>query len=240
MFTGIFNQQPNLEAIAMTCELLPGFTCIKDEQSKYLYCDKKSKKICGLKENEDVFGLTDFDIKCEASKCADNFIKQDKIAIARGSMKYLGYFCYENNDWKIMLGQKTIFKNNEISTVICYMMDITDCKLFDIARFLIKHDEHIRKGFSRNQFSYILDDAYFESNLSHRQSECLFFLLRGYSSKAIAKILNLSQRTIESYINDIKDCLGCDNKSQLIEKAWKLGYMNILPNSLVKIDYVNS
>ncbi len=66
--------------------------------------------------------------------------------------------------------------------------------------------------------------------LSMRQKECLFFLVRGKSDKEIGKILRLSPRTVESYVNEIKYKMGCYNRSQVIEKAFSEGMIDIISN----------
>lgn len=89
---------------------------------------------------------------------------------------------------------------------------------------------------------YFLDQKYFtgcaiesnypEINLSERQMQCLYYLLRGKSASATAAILNLSKRTIETYIEEIKNKLGCINKSEIIELAITRGYIDIIPKSI--------
>ncbi|MBA3661134.1 MAG: helix-turn-helix transcriptional regulator [Gammaproteobacteria bacterium] len=52
--------------------------------------------------------------------------------------------------------------------------------------------------------------------LSRQQSQCAFHLLKGKSTKSIAKALNLSPRTIETYINNMKIKLAVNNKTELL------------------------
>lgn len=59
-------------------------------------------------------------------------------------------------------------------------------------------------------------------SLSKRQKDCLYWLLKGKTAAETALILNLSQRTVESYINHIKIKFQCSTKSELIVKALKL------------------
>ncbi|HEL8635631.1 TPA: helix-turn-helix transcriptional regulator, partial [Legionella pneumophila] len=54
------------------------------------------------------------------------------------------------------------------------------------------------------------------SLLSPRQKDCAKLLLQGMSYKEIGKILQLSARTVETHVNQLKTKLGCDNKAELI------------------------
>ena len=52
-----------------------------------------------------------------------------------------------------------------------------------------------------------------------RERECLDFILQGYKTKDIAAKLNLSRRTVEHYIESMKNKVGASSKSDLILKA---------------------
>lgn len=54
-------------------------------------------------------------------------------------------------------------------------------------------------------------------NLSKRETECLSLTIRGYSASKIGRILGLSQRTVEEYINNIKIKFGATSKAELID-----------------------
>lgn len=56
--------------------------------------------------------------------------------------------------------------------------------------------------------------------LTKREAECLAYLLHGKTAKEIAKIFNISYRTIESYIRNIKVKLNSTTKDQLIKQAF--------------------
>jgi DNA-binding CsgD family transcriptional regulator len=73
--------------------------------------------------------------------------------------------------------------------------------------------------------------------LPRRETECLYFLVRGKSAKEIAKALKIAPKTAEFYIRNMREKLGGISTSDLIEKAIDSGFANVVPRSLVsKID----
>ena len=67
-------------------------------------------------------------------------------------------------------------------------------------------------------FSHMVDGV----QLTKRQADCLFYLTRGMTSKQIAKQLQLSPKTIEHYLINVKAKLDCNNRAELITKGLKL------------------
>lgn len=59
-------------------------------------------------------------------------------------------------------------------------------------------------------------------NISKRERQCLYHLVRGMTAKEIARILNLSPRTIEFYIENMKKKFSCVNRIDLIAKAYDI------------------
>ena len=65
-------------------------------------------------------------------------------------------------------------------------------------------------------------------DLSDREQQCLFFLVKGYTSKMIAKDLNISYRTVEHYIASAKNKLCVKFKNELIKKISDCNFLNNL------------
>ena len=55
------------------------------------------------------------------------------------------------------------------------------------------------------------------SLLSLRERQCLNLYLRGKSAQGTSQILNLSRRTVEHYLESIKNKMNCERKSDLLE-----------------------
>ncbi len=62
--------------------------------------------------------------------------------------------------------------------------------------------------------------------LTKRETECILHLLRYKTVKDIARILQLSPRTIEDYIARLKCKLDCNTKAELIEVALQKGFLD--------------
>jgi DNA-binding CsgD family transcriptional regulator len=52
--------------------------------------------------------------------------------------------------------------------------------------------------------------------LSERESLCIFHLCKGFTMKEIARIIGLSPKTVETYIDRAKQKFKCKNKAELI------------------------
>ena len=78
---------------------------------------------------------------------------------------------------------------------------------------------------AENQLSYkIVNDidrlnfltTIYGYNFTNRELECVPLLLKGMSAKQIAEQLNLSHRTVETYVNNLKTKTNTLNKNDLI------------------------
>jgi len=54
-------------------------------------------------------------------------------------------------------------------------------------------------------------------HLSKREAECVFFLLRGLTIKKVAYTLDLSPRTVEFYLKNVKHKLACKKKNEVLQ-----------------------
>lgn len=55
--------------------------------------------------------------------------------------------------------------------------------------------------------------------LTPRERECLNFYVKGRTAKETAIALNLSHRTVEEHLNNLKNKLGCKHKRDLLAKS---------------------
>lgn len=68
-----------------------------------------------------------------------------------------------------------------------------------------------------------------EKQLTKRELQCLFHLLQGRSAKQIAYALKLSNRTVESYLINIRHKLNLANSRELLDYAYAHGLVSFSP-----------
>lgn len=66
-----------------------------------------------------------------------------------------------------------------------------------------------------------------EIKLTNRQTECLYYLAKGLAPKQIARLLNISSRTVEHHIVHLKNKFECYSRSGLICKAFEIPAIKI-------------
>jgi DNA-binding CsgD family transcriptional regulator len=81
-----------------------------------------------------------------------------------------------------------------------------------------KFDENLKGFYDATKLKkYTLHKENRELSLSLRELQCLHFLAKGSTSKDIALALQISYRTVEHYLSNIRNKAGCADKAELIE-----------------------
>lgn len=214
----------------------PGLAVWHDRDSKFITANNICTALVGYRKQEQVVGISYWDVRSKSAEMAAEFIAQDKHVLdTKQKLKMVSYILYADDRHVLLVGEKAPLRNEsgEIIGVASYHLDMTSTYLSYYSE-LINQDKKYNKG-NDNQFSYLIDNYRIKSknlNLTRRQAECLFHLLRGKTNKRIAELLCCSPRTIENHVDNLKDIFGCYSKSQLIEFAFDQGFFNIIPETL--------
>lgn len=59
-------------------------------------------------------------------------------------------------------------------------------------------------------------------SFTSRELECLQWIIDGLTAKQIARQMHISYRTVEAYVQSLKNKMKCHSKIQLISKVLKL------------------
>ena len=109
-------------------------------------------------------------------------------------------------------------------------VDITNAYTKTLSSQLAQFTGNIQNSFTLTD-SHSAIDSVDDVSLSPRESDVLFLILRGKTSKLAASILGLSFRTVEQYTESIKSKFGVRSKIELIDAAVGRGYMHHIPVS---------
>lgn len=189
---------------------LPMHVHCKDLKGRYIASNERVLLDAGFHNNEDdLYGRTDDDLdflnegEAESFKAIDKFIlTTEKTHFFTQSVTLADGITY------IAMNHKTPLrsKQNNVIGVLSYG---TITKPNYSAYFDPKYPM-FNLLFSAN--SHLLE------SLSPRQIDCLYFLVRGFTVKEIAKQISLSPRTVEHYLETIKDKFGCKKRPEIIDK----------------------
>lgn len=223
---------------------LPGLRCIKDLDSNFTGFSQEFAELLGWKSADDPVGKTDHDIPCAASRFAEGFREMDKMVYQQGKKLLALDIQSYTTGWKLVLAEKSpIFnKNKAIIGSFHQCTDVSDMAL--LKPYLMLHHINTRLlGNTTRPASYILSDTHRPFELTEKQGNCLFLLVRGKTNKEIAKMLKISPRTVECHVDAIKHKLACPKRADLIAKAIDGGYLYYVPENFQKsqlIKIVNS
>jgi len=168
----------------------------KDVHAVYQWCNLAQ---LSLFHYNDVSGLSLIDLFDK--KTANQLEQVDRQVVSSGNrMIFIEEGPYPNGSYTKTLSIKQPLKSDvgEILGMIGFSV--------------ILHDKQVlqEQFFARTK----------QNGLSKQQSECLYFLMQGYSAKEIALHMHISFRTVESYLDVIKNKLNCIKKSDLINLAF--------------------
>lgn len=206
-----------IENLAHNCaiEQAPGLMSIKDIHSQFVICSAPLLKLIGFKSNEYAFGKTDFDLQCQASEHAEQFIKQDKTVIsANREFHFICFDTYADGNRHIFIGhKKPIYDTNGVIQALwANATEITH----QVAHFLSKTSLEIllnkNVDFIKELASQPADDAFTKT-----ERKVIFLLVHGYNANEIAKILHRSKRTIETHIENTRSKLQLSSTPALID-----------------------
>ncbi len=124
--------------------------------------------------------------------------------------------------------------NGNIIGIVSCAVEIINPQLNNFQYLFQESEISVHPGY------YTIDYECQNLKLTQRESECLYYILRGKTTKMIGRILNISPKTVDKYISNLKALFNVNYKSELIDAALKLGYFGMLPKSLVENNFYQS
>jgi DNA-binding CsgD family transcriptional regulator len=222
--------------LRLAFDQLPGLWGCKDENSVFMYANARYGEAVGVKHHLDVVGRTDFDMPCATAACASLFRAQDKEVMNSGNpLRVLDVHPFAGGEWRAYLFTKTpmVTEHGRIVGTIFHGTDITSASTVELGSLLGGVYSDIADGGLLDQGSYLIGSDRGAVDLTTREAEVLFFMVRGKNARSVARILKVSPRTVDQHIDILKRKFTAASRSELIERAIALRYLNYIPEGLL-------
>lgn len=182
----------NLETF--TTENLHYYTHIKDLKGRYVECNNRLINDIGIARN-DFIGFTDLEMALLPKNEAKNFRRNDQAVISDDRNEFFMEPLTLSNKKFICFSQKSPYRGKNSKKII---------GSFTFSLLVTQENFPVPQTSSNNNA---------HCKLSKRQFDCLLFLVKGMTLRQIATQLNLSYKTVEHYLEPVRNKLGCPSPS---------------------------
>lgn len=214
-------------------EQIPGCVAWKDKELKYRWANRNLVSSMNLQHWQELAGLNDDELGLNTPSTNAVFRQQDLLALKGHSLEIIHDL--ENSPEQTTYLLKKTPLLYEQAQIIGLIYHCTPWCQANLLTSLQQIDQRYQAAADIPRH-YSIDNCDNPAGLSKRELECLFLQLRGKTVKQIAEILNLSKRTAESYIDNIKAKMGCQNKAELLVAAVSQGYQHHIPKNLLQLN----
>ncbi|TIG53834.1 helix-turn-helix transcriptional regulator [Legionella pneumophila] len=211
---------------------LPGYIGWKDLNRNYLGANKALLELKEFRDIEELAGKTDEELSPWATEENKMFQQQD-LRVLNGEKIATVHFDSKTSEVFLLEKRPLTDQDQKVTGLIYYCHPYPKNEIFRVLR-LFDDKWHLSPHY------YTLNDNKNIYGLTDREHECVFLLIRGKSAKEIGALLSLSKRTIESYIENIKNKMDCRNKAEILVKAVLNGYHNYFPARLQQAAIIRS
>lgn len=191
---------------------LPGHLYWKSTNGTYLGGNKTFLKTLHFNSSSQLLNKNDSELLGDAY--APAIMENDQFVISKKAELFLEEESFDaQNNKVIYLSKKTPLydQDKQLIGVVGLSMPLINGLYADIGEQLV---DAVKNSFNTQNNEGIMDIY----KLTKRQIECIYYLLRGCTAKQIGSVLHISCRTVESYLDDVKTKLRCNNRSELINK----------------------
>ncbi len=211
---------------------LPGEIAWKDPLFQYMGCNTNRAIAAKLKYPEEIIGCTDNDLSDQTSQSISFHHRHDQMALQGKTIKTIHTSAIANDGLTYYQIKKPLISNGKTEGIIYHTVEFIKHDWFPC---LQKFDKNIFPDFFISSFYQIDPDSNYYQ-FTPRELECLFCLLRGMSAKITANLLGLSKRTVEFYIENMKNKTGSATKMDLIINTIQANYIELVPTRFLSVD----
>lgn len=235
MHTISINEEENLATKFEYLRHLPGISYVTDINCNLQASSIQGSQTLGWSDPSDLVTKSVFDIPNEASEAAELFLEFASTTTRLKKKLTAVQAVYTGNCPITTISEETpiITQNGIVKGLFLQALDITDFFIKNCQSLYRSDEKFVSKLNLPKQ--YILSPEACPLSLPLRQQEILALMIRGKTMKEVAYALSISPRTVEKHVIGLKENLGCQKKSQIIEKAIDSGFLFHLPETIFGI-----
>lgn len=204
---------------------VPGHLSMKLVRGGFLYMNENNQKRMGFAKQGDYVDCDYEQLPCEWAEFSQVLRFEDhRLKINEECSTKIYHIKYSDNIRYVVLGSKRVIADpkDPLVKVRIFTGQILNNVLSTRVLKTLKEDLLIEH--KKSNIYPIVGKSNTNDGLSKRELQCLYHMLRGKSTKEIGRCLQLSFRTIDTYIDRIKAKFFCETKGQVIENAFNKGY----------------
>lgn len=193
---------------------------VKDAFSRFQFANDNFLHLFGLKRVSQIIGLSDLCL-CRDKMQAQKYVQLDQQVIRSNQKLPVMERILPKTD-------KAVIETMEGTLYPLYNADLKSTYIFGVvsphAKLIVANLETIFKLKTTDLDKLLVKKSYFietrgrKFTLSRREIQCVISLFKGKHAGEVADDLGLQQVTIEFYINNLKNKLGANSKSDLLNK----------------------
>ena len=188
-----------------------GIILVKNKQHQFIAANRTFINISGANKIDNLIGLSDFDMPWS----------DDSFLYVEHEKKVMDG--WTNPVIEPLNGTKTI----QLLTDKRPLYDQFGCVAGTIAQAIILPEHISYSNLAGEEKS--LERRLYHENLTRMETHCLYWLIKGSKRSEVAHKLNMSPKTYDFHINNIKNKLEVNSISQLVAECYKRGWHKIYP-----------
>lgn len=234
--------QQNSGLIYDTISQQSSMICWNGLDHRFLMANQAFINETGFRSLEHIVHSEYEDQPTEGGKFYQQWLFQDNLVLHNeGEVRLLSYLEFSQASQRgLVFGIKkpAYSMSGEIIGFVNEFFDITNTGLANALPFILQQHNKNYNAYNEGAFTYVLSNQFQSKDkkvkLTERQSDCIFLLLKGFRSKEIATTLNISRRTVEIFITQLKAKLSAHSNSGLIANAVEQGLAGYIPSRFFK------
>ncbi|MFW5402574.1 helix-turn-helix transcriptional regulator [Yersinia sp. 1252 StPb PI] len=214
------NLKKSLEVLIRFWEHSSEPWAVKDDQSRFIYANRRVYKLFNLPEKYSLEGRLDGEIPTPSADFQVEFQQQDRqVELSQDRVASVDIQLYDGCSYftPYFSDKYPLIDENGVSRgVICHARPVQDIILTRLNKIKVP-----------TSLIFTPPSALF----TKREWEVLFYILHAFSSKEIAKKIHLSTRSVCNITQNIYRKTGVTSKRQVIEYCYENKINNYVPQS---------